>query len=94
MPDRNRVLTSAAAGVIITIVAFSVVAVADSQGLARILLWPARALCYRECGPDHLCEGTPADLGCAMVGLAFTAAFYASVYYAVLKVRAGWRGRA
>ena len=92
--DGRRILVALGAGVLITLLAFVVTVVVGSDILARVLLWQARAVCYRECKPGDLCEGSIADIICALFGLALGVLIYTVATYVVLTLLATERRRA
>lgn len=82
--DARRLLKALGIGVLITILAFVITVAVGSQRLAGVLLWQARMLCYRECPPDDICEGTPVDVMCGLMGLFFGVIIYTVASYLVL----------
>jgi hypothetical protein len=89
----KRILMALGLGVLITILTFVITVAVGSDLLASILLWQARALCYRECKPGDLCEGNPGDIICALVGLFLGMLIYTLASYMILTLLSIGRAR-
>ena len=91
--DAKRLLRAVGLGVLITILTFVITVAVGSQRLASVLLWQARMICYRECKPDEICEGSIADVSCGLVGLFLGVIIYTVASYGVLTFLSGWRAK-
>lgn len=91
--DAKRLLRAFGLGVLITTLTIVISVAIGSDRLASVLLWQARMICYRECKPNDICEGTPVDMMCGLVGLFLGVIIYTVASYGVLTFLSGWRGK-